>query len=196
MERNFGRNSDFKPVSAETEIKECLGWNYLNFPAFILPLLSGERAAFEKTEKLQVVFRTKTTASFFENGSKYKKNHPNFANILSKEMRNISLNGNCAAKSSQNLQISEFIKAQKNSNNFVRIVPSKFSTAQVINQKFARFLTVLFHTGSTFKSHLLLKWIPNDHKNLIFRHCFVFLPLEDYFQLPLLGRAAETKLAN
>ena len=65
-----GRNSGFKIVSAETEIRECFERNYLNFRAFILPLLSGERAAFGKTEKLQVVSRTKTTASFCENGSK------------------------------------------------------------------------------------------------------------------------------
>ena len=40
MQRNFGRNSGFKPVSAETEIRECFGRNYLNFRGFILPLLS------------------------------------------------------------------------------------------------------------------------------------------------------------
>ena len=70
MQRDFGRNSGFKPVSTETEIRECFEWNYLNFRAFILQLLSGERVAFEKTEKLQVVSLTKTTASFCENGSK------------------------------------------------------------------------------------------------------------------------------
>ena len=52
MQRNFKRNSGFKPVLAETEIRECFGRNYLNFRAFIFPLLRGERAAFGKTEKL------------------------------------------------------------------------------------------------------------------------------------------------
>ena len=37
-------------------------------------------------------------------------------NILSKAIRSISLNINCADKRSQNLQISEFIKARVNSN--------------------------------------------------------------------------------
>ena len=67
---DFGRNSGFKPVLAKTKIRECFGRNYLNFRAFILSLLSGEREAFGKTEKLQVVTRTKTIASFCENGSK------------------------------------------------------------------------------------------------------------------------------
>ena len=49
--KKFGRNSGFKLVSAETEIRECLERNYLNFRAFILPLLTGDRAVFEKTEK-------------------------------------------------------------------------------------------------------------------------------------------------
>ena len=70
MQKKIGWNSGFKPVSAETEIKKCFDQNYLNFRAFILPLLRGERAAFEKTEKLEVVSRTKTTALFCENGSK------------------------------------------------------------------------------------------------------------------------------
>ena len=64
MQRNFGRHWGFKPVSAETEIRELFGQNYLNFRAFILQLLSGERAAFEKTEKLPIVSQTKTNASF------------------------------------------------------------------------------------------------------------------------------------
>ena len=70
IERNFGRNSGFKSVSAETKIKECFERNYLNFRAFILPLLSVERAAFRKTEKLQVISRNKATTLFSENSSK------------------------------------------------------------------------------------------------------------------------------
>ena len=41
------------------------------------------------------------------------RKYPNIGNILSKAMRNISLNVNCAVKRSQNLQISEFKKAQE-----------------------------------------------------------------------------------
>ena len=114
MQRNFGRNLGFKPVSVETKIRECFGLNYLNFRAFILPLLSGDRAAFGKTENMQIVSRTKPTASWF----KIVKKYPNASNILSKAMRNILLNEICAAKRSQNLQISEFIKARENSNSF------------------------------------------------------------------------------
>ena len=47
-------------------------------------------------------------------------NDPNIINILSKAMRNILLNENCAAKMSHNLQISEFKKARENSNSFAR----------------------------------------------------------------------------
>ena len=57
MQRKFGRNSG-------------LNRNYLNFRAIVLPLLRGDGAANGKTEKPQVVSRTKTTASFCENGSK------------------------------------------------------------------------------------------------------------------------------
>ena len=56
MQGNFGRNSGFKSVLGETEIRECFGRNYLNFRAFILSLLSGEREAFGKTEKLQFAY--------------------------------------------------------------------------------------------------------------------------------------------
>ena len=52
------------------EFQTCFGWNYLNFPAFILSLLSGEWAAIWKTEMLQVASQTKATDSFCENGSK------------------------------------------------------------------------------------------------------------------------------
>ena len=45
-----------------------------------------------------------------------------YPNILLKVMRNISLNVNCAAKRSQNLQTSEFKKARENSNSFGRNV--------------------------------------------------------------------------
>ena len=38
--------------SAETKVRECFGQHYLNFRALILLLLSGERVAFGKTEKL------------------------------------------------------------------------------------------------------------------------------------------------
>ena len=31
MQRNFGQNSGFKPVSAKTRIRECFDWNCLNF---------------------------------------------------------------------------------------------------------------------------------------------------------------------
>ena len=57
MQRNFGRNSVFKHVSAETEIRECFGRNYLNFCAFILPLLSGDRAAFGEKLRSCKLFR-------------------------------------------------------------------------------------------------------------------------------------------
>ena len=60
MSTKICQNSGFKPVLAETEIKECFGRNYLNFRAFILQLLSGEPVAFGKTENVQVVSRTKT----------------------------------------------------------------------------------------------------------------------------------------
>ena len=117
---DFDRNSGFKIVLAKTEIRECVGRNYLNFRAFILPLLSGERASFGKTEKLQVVSRTKTTDSFCEKSSKLSKKYPNVSNILSKAIRNISLNVICALKRSHNLQISEFTKARENSKSFSR----------------------------------------------------------------------------
>ena len=51
MQRNFGWNSGFTPVSAETEIREYLSQNYLNLRGFILPLLCGDRAGFGKTKK-------------------------------------------------------------------------------------------------------------------------------------------------
>ena len=121
MQQRFGRNSGFKLISVKTEIRECFGLNYLNFRAFILPLLSGERATLRKTEKLQVVSRTKTTASFCENGSKYSKKYPIINNTLSEAMKIISLNVNCAAKRSKNLQISEFKKARENSNSLGRV---------------------------------------------------------------------------
>ena len=117
MQRNFGRNSGFRPVSAEIKIRECFGKKYLNFRAFILPLLSVERAVFGKTEKLKPLFRTKTAASFCENGSKYSKISECSQYFAT---RNISLHVNCAAKRSQNLQKSEFIKPLENSNSFVR----------------------------------------------------------------------------
>ena len=72
MQRNFGRNSGFKPVSSETEIKECFDRNYLNFRALILPLLSSERAA--RTDKLRsfkLFLKPKQLLQLFgENGSK------------------------------------------------------------------------------------------------------------------------------
>ena len=43
-------------------------------------------------------------------------------------MRHLSLNLNCAAKRSQNLQISEFIKARENSNIFYFVYNSKKNT--------------------------------------------------------------------
>ena len=107
MQRNFGRNR-----------------NYLNFRAIILSLLSGGRAAFGETEKLQVV------CLILWKWLKIVKTYQNVSNILSKALRNISQNVNCAVKRYQNLQyVSEFIKARENSNSFrrngkCRFVPS------------------------------------------------------------------------
>ena len=83
-------------------------------------------------------------------------------------MRNISLNVNCAAKRSQNLQNSEFIKARKNSNTFARNWKMPFHCITTVIQLFI------------FKFKLLLTHFEFWQKHLTYSYCRVatsFWPL-------------------